>query len=304
MHFFWNRQQQPQKQAELRCAVEIVCPRLSSTDFAGLKTAVEKAGNEIRRADERRKHQAGGVVLFSEDVLHHRYGWNKITKEEADKHACEIFNLLPKDIWLAVAYPVMLFEPKEQSNRYFSEGDPVPKNEGYLISPTDHSSKPKRMWSRFDESNCITYVRQAREGGGNEIPLEELFACNENNEGEWRMRGNRLQDGRVDFPRVLTPSGITLEHRICLDAVAAPIKKEKRAITIVSARRLSPDMIAKLLKKRLIIVANDSGRLGTDGRDFTGLASLGKYGKRTEGKVLVSRGSIFDTVSVFEEKPI
>ncbi len=236
--------------------LEIVCPASKGHGFRD-KPIADSISREIGGARRRAEVRGDAVplaIVYPEDALIYRFD---IPMEAARREIENVHCAMAKDIWVAVAFPVMVKTPAHLA----ADAPPV-STEGCLLTPDSWKTAPKRDCT----DNEHELLRMAY---GDEI--EAGFGL------KWAMRRYELEGKREPYLATATPNGIGLEYRVCADSAVGPIEKEPSTITLVSAFGLSGGKMKKLIPARELIVVNDSYREG----DAYGIRAFhGKYNGR------------------------
>lgn len=212
------------------------------------------------------------IILFGESYLRYKFD---ISHAEVLREIELLQNSLPSDIWCAVGFSVNQLLDKKWV-----------QNSGYLFTSSQSVASPKRMFSevdmlaleeRFGSIFSSFFYRK------NPLFFQRL---------QWELAGNLHQYYGDEFQKISSPSGIDIELRVCLDAIASPISCQPNTLTLVPAHNLDPLTASKLSQNRLGVIINDSGeattRLHTNLNNFSYQNQLIKKELNVEGIITSS----------------
>ncbi|MFA6328398.1 MAG: hypothetical protein WCY41_03055 [Candidatus Micrarchaeia archaeon] len=190
----------PQQQNLL---LRVACPRVDGFSFSHARHVIQKTVESCKRAADKEGLAVPLAVVLPEHA-------HDFTSKHGDvaRHAEKIIRFLPSDIWVAV-----LFAAMEVDNS-------VASNMGYFVTKNGHDFSPKRAYTEYDEAILGGRVFGSRYYQG------------------WVERGEWLQSEQVPFPSKATPTGVQLEHRICIDVVGEPGQSNWNTVLLVSAHKL------------------------------------------------------------------
>jgi len=203
--------------------LRVVCHRLYESDFCGLKNAVDRISFAAEKDAQKRGRAAPLAVLFAENSLKYRF---EVERADTLRWADAIVQMLPKDIFIAVAFNVLDREGR------------MPANSGLLVTSSGYSCLPKRALVKGDAL-----------GMSSNYMFKEI--------SEWEDRGYALQEQKKPFGETAIGNGITLEYRICADFYRLPKEEKTDTVTLVSANGLPIKPGYDLVNMRKAVIIND-----------------------------------------------
>ena len=227
--------------------LQVRMPNMRNGTLAMLREEIIGAIKSAKEGAENHRHASDLVVLFSENALEYRFN---IEGADVRREAKLIQGSLPKEMCVIVAFSAQVHFGKK-----------IVANMGYLITTEAIRTLPKR---KIVDSDFCDYREGLKTGA-----FENWSMLS------WDRWATKLKYPKTPFqetpreipyPRVITPSGNKIEHRVCSDAsyddsYGRWIEKDPNydpdVITIVSADSLKTKYPAQLKPYRLAVIVND-----------------------------------------------
>jgi len=206
--------------------LRVLCHRLHDSDFCGLTQAVDRISFAAEKDAQKRGKSVPIAVLFAENALKYRF---EVERTDTLRWADAIVQMLPKDIFIAVAYNVLDREGR------------MPANSGFLITADRYSCLPKRALAKGDLL---------------EMQSNYMFTKIE----EWEERGYALAEKKTPFGEAGIGNEIMLEYRVCADFFCFPKEEKHDTVTLVSAQGLAAESNLSLIYMRKAVIINDGDR--------------------------------------------
>ena len=185
--------------------LRVICPKMDGLSFRQMRKIIRTTADAYKSLCEREGTATPLAFLFSECALKYEY---TVSPGKVQRHIEKIQRLLPRDIWVSVHFPAM---EKEKG---------ITSNTGYSLAKGQCEFAPKRAFTAFDGTKLGRMEQDGRQAAA------------------WGKRGSMMTQGMVPYPSLRTPTGVLLEHRVCIDIVSDPVSASKDTISLVSAHRL------------------------------------------------------------------